>query len=80
MWPYPETEAKWLRAEISGYRIERCPEFPPEVLDYYIRRGREVRAEAAFDTFPEIAAGFRRLVKWARYRNMVENRRGVSTS
>lgn len=80
MWPYTETEAKWLRAETTGYRIERSPEFPPEVLDYYIRRGRELRSEAAFDTFGRIFAALRRLLQPGRSRPLIKDSRSASMS
>ena len=80
MWPYTETEAKWLRAETTGYRIQRSPEFSPELIHYYIRHARTLQSEAAFDMVGQVRGALRRLWRRGRSRVLIGAPRSASTS
>lgn len=80
MWPCTESEARWLRAELTGYRVERSPEFPPELLDYYIRRGRGLQSEAAFAVFGRMLRALRRCLRPHETRRLVGEPRSASST
>jgi hypothetical protein len=64
MWPYNMNESEWLA------RLEEAdgdyPEISPEMIQYYIARGHELRAEQLAIICREAGARLRRIVEGLR--------------
>ncbi|MDJ0949827.1 MAG: histidine kinase dimerization/phospho-acceptor domain-containing protein [Alphaproteobacteria bacterium] len=60
MWPYTQEENTWLAANADEPTLPRPADLTPERLSFYLRRGRQLRSQAAVGLLRRIGARLRR--------------------
>lgn len=61
MWPYTDTEYNWLEpASDNPYGPPKGPDLSPQAVEFYMRRGRKLRAEAAAEIWAGMGRGIAR--------------------